>query len=74
MKTEETQKFDVSLRELEKIVEKLEEGDLSLEESLKLFEDGVKLSRQCREKLDRAEKANRGFTKRRRWKINPTLN
>lgn len=56
MTTEETQTFDASLRELEKIVEKLEEGDLSLEESLKLFENGVKLSRQCREKLDRAER------------------
>lgn len=56
MTTEETQTFDASLRELEKIVKKLEEGDLSLEESLKLFENGVKLSRQCREKLDRAEK------------------
>jgi len=56
MTTEETQTFDASLRELEKIVKKLEEGDLPLEESLKLFENGVKLSRQCREKLDRAER------------------
>lgn len=56
MTTEETQTFDASLRELEKIVKKMEEGDLSLEESLKLFENGVKLSRQCREKLDRAER------------------
>ncbi|MGI8639645.1 MAG: exodeoxyribonuclease VII small subunit [Pyrinomonadaceae bacterium] len=48
--------FEVSLKELEKIVRGLEEGDLSLEESLKLFEDGVKLSRECQERLNQAER------------------
>lgn len=42
--------------ELEKIVRELEQGDLSLEESLKLFEDGVKLSRECQERLNQAER------------------
>ena len=48
--------FEASLSELEKIVRELEQGDLSLEESLKLFENGVKLSRQCQERLNQAER------------------
>jgi exodeoxyribonuclease VII small subunit len=50
------QTFESSLGELEKIVRKLEDGDLSLEESLKLFEDGVRLSRECQERLNSAER------------------
>lgn len=50
------QTFEKSLASLEKIVRQLEEGDLSLEESLKLFEDGVKLSRECQERLNQAER------------------
>ncbi len=48
--------FETSLKELEKIVRGLEEGELSLEESLKLFEDGVRLSRECQERLNQAER------------------
>ena len=48
--------FEASLKELEQIVKQLEEGDLPLEESLKLFENGVKLSRECRERLTNAER------------------
>ncbi|HBR58810.1 MAG TPA: exodeoxyribonuclease VII small subunit [Blastocatellia bacterium] len=48
--------FEASLDELEKIVKQLEGGDLPLEESLKLFEDGVRLSRDCRERLSKAER------------------
>jgi exodeoxyribonuclease VII small subunit len=48
--------FESSLAELEKIVERLENGELSLEESLKLFETGVRLSRECRERLSDAER------------------
>ena len=48
--------FESSLAELEKIVAQLETGDLPFEESLKLFEDGVKLSRECRERLSEAER------------------
>jgi len=47
--------FEQSLNDLERIVKQLEEGDLPLEESLKLFEEGVKLSRECRERLTTAE-------------------
>lgn len=53
---EKKQTFESSLQELEKIVRNLENGDLALEESLKLFEDGVKLSRECQERLNRAER------------------
>lgn len=47
--------FEESLRNLETIVEKLEKGDLSLDESLKLFEQGVGLSTACKKELDAAE-------------------
>ena len=48
--------FEASLSDLEKIVRELEQGDSTLEESLKLFEDGVKLSRECQERLSQAER------------------
>ena len=48
--------FETQLAALERIVRELERGDLSLEESLKLFEEGVKLSRECQERLNLAER------------------
>ena len=48
--------FETSLAELEQIVTKLEGGDLPLEESLDLFEKGIKLSRECRTRLTNAER------------------
>lgn len=48
--------FEASLAELEKIVATLESGDLPLEKSLELFENGIKLSRECRERLANAER------------------
>jgi len=48
--------FEQSLDDLEKIVKQLEDGDLPLEKSLELFESGVKLSRECRERLTNAER------------------
>ncbi len=50
------ERFEDSLNKLEKIVSKLEEGEIPLEESLKLFEEGIRLSRLCNQKLDEAEK------------------
>ena len=47
--------FEKALEELEGIVENLESGDLSLENSLKSFEKGIKLARQCQEQLSKAE-------------------
>ena len=48
-------KFEDCLQQLEKIVEQLERGDLPLEQSLKLFEEGVRLSNSCRQELEAAE-------------------
>jgi exodeoxyribonuclease VII small subunit len=54
--SEKKTSFEASLSDLEKIVRQLEDGDLPLEESLKLFEVGVKLSRECQERLAKAER------------------
>jgi exodeoxyribonuclease VII small subunit len=48
-------KFEEAMERLENIVESLEKGDLSLEESLKIFEEGMKLVSFCSRKLDEAE-------------------
>jgi exodeoxyribonuclease VII small subunit len=47
--------FEQQLTALETIVERLEQGDLSLEESVRLFEEGVKLSDACKKELEAAE-------------------
>ena len=47
--------FEESLRQLESIVAQLERGDLPLEDSIKLFEDGIRLSAVCKQELDAAE-------------------
>ena len=49
-------KFENALKKLEDVVRRLEEGDLSLEDSLKAFEEGVKHAAFCTTKLDEAEK------------------
>ena len=49
-------KFEESLKRLEDIVKQLEQGDLTLDASLKLFEDGIKLSRLCSRQLEEAER------------------
>lgn len=48
--------FEKALDRLEKIVGKLETGDLALEEALKLFEEGTQITRFCSTKLDEAER------------------
>lgn len=53
---QEPASFEEALKELEGIVKKLESGEAKLEESLGLFERGVKLSRFCSQKLEEAEK------------------
>jgi exodeoxyribonuclease VII small subunit len=50
------EKFEEALGRLEDIVKKMEAGDMTLEESLKSFEDGIKLARLCSRKLDEAER------------------
>ncbi len=48
-------KFEEAMQRLQEIVGKLESGEASLEESMKLFEEGAKLSSQCYQLLDKAE-------------------
>jgi exodeoxyribonuclease VII small subunit len=48
--------FEASLEALEQIVRELEQGDLPLEKSLELFEQGIRLSRECQERLSQAER------------------
>ena len=56
MSKQETNKdFETSLKKLEKIVSDLENGDLPLEESIKTFEEGVKLTKHCQNLLSKAE-------------------
>ena len=47
--------FEEHLTQLEKVVEQLERGDLTLDESVRLFEDGMKLSSACKKELEQAE-------------------
>ncbi len=56
-------KFEEALKRLEKIVEKLEAGDVPLEESLALYEEGITLFRQCSSKLEEAKKKVEILTK-----------
>ncbi len=49
-------KFEKAMERLEEIVHALEKGDLPLDDSLKFFEEGIKLSQVCMAKLDEAEK------------------
>ena len=53
---EQPKSFEASLEALEQIVQDLEEGDLPLEKSLELFEQGIRLSRECQERLNQAER------------------
>ena len=53
---EQAKTFEASLEALERIVQELEQGDLPLEKSLELFEQGIGLSRQCQERLSQAER------------------
>jgi exodeoxyribonuclease VII small subunit len=47
--------FEDHLTQLESVVERLERGDLTLEDSVRLFEDGMKLSAACKHELEQAE-------------------
>ena len=47
--------FEASLDKLEKLVERMEDGQLSLEDSLKVFEQGIALTRECQKALSEAE-------------------
>jgi len=48
--------FETSMEQLEKIVQELEKGDLNLDDSIKRFEEGMKISKDCNKVLEEAEK------------------
>lgn len=50
------EKFEASLQRLEDLVQKLEDGDLPLEDSLKVFEEGMALVKACESRLNEAQK------------------
>lgn len=54
-RSQKTPDFETALAELEVLVEKMEQGDLSLDESLQQFERGVQLTRSCQQALKEAE-------------------
>jgi len=56
-------KFEDALQRLEQIVDQLEGGDLALDDSLKVFEEGVALARRCAKYLEEAEKRIELLTK-----------
>ncbi len=60
----EKQSFEQAIARLEKIVADLENGDISLENSIKSFEDGMVLARFCMDKLNQAEKKLLKLTKK----------
>ncbi len=55
MTKKDTANFETSLQKLEKIIEKLEDGDISLEDSVKSFEEGIGLVKECQKQLSQAE-------------------
>ena len=55
MTKKDTVNFETSLEKLDKIIEKLEDGDISLEDSVKSFEEGIGLVKDCQQQLSQAE-------------------
>ena len=55
MTKKDTVNFETSLKKLEKIIEKLEDGEISLEDSVKSFEEGIGLVKECQKQLSQAE-------------------
>jgi exodeoxyribonuclease VII small subunit len=63
--------FEESLKQLETIVTQLERGDLPLENSIKIFEEGMRLSAQCKQELDSAESKVQILIKQRDGSLKP---
>jgi len=66
-------KFEKALKRLEEIVEELEKGELDLDRSLQIFEEGIKMSRICSKKLQEAEKKIEILTKNESGKLKAEL-
>jgi exodeoxyribonuclease VII small subunit len=63
--------FEESLKKLEGIVAQLERGDLPLEDSIRMFEEGVRLSAQCKQELENAESKVEILLKQRDGSLKP---
>jgi exodeoxyribonuclease VII small subunit len=57
------QTFEEAIRRLEQIVERLEKGEVPLDQAMQLYEEGLSVSRQCAEKLKKAEVVLKRLTK-----------
>ncbi|MGP8259196.1 MAG: exodeoxyribonuclease VII small subunit [Acidobacteriaceae bacterium] len=64
--------FEEHLTQLETVVEKLERGDLTLDESVRLFEDGMKLTSACKQELEQAEGRIQVLVEGKGGKMQPT--
>jgi exodeoxyribonuclease VII small subunit len=64
--------FEEQLTQLETVVERLERGDLSLDESVRLFEDGMKLTSACKQELEQAEGRVQVLVEGKGGKMKPT--
>lgn len=74
-KKSDNQQFEKALEALEDIVKQMEQGDLSLEDSLAAFEKGVKLTKDCQKSLKSVEqKVNKLITKNGKLEIEPFNN
>ena len=66
-------KFEKAMSRLEKIVEELERGDLDIDKSLEIFEEGIKMSRVCSKKLNEAEAKIEKLTKGKKGEVTTEL-
>lgn len=55
--------FENAMKRLEEIVNELDKGELTLDDSLKIFEEGIELSKKCSDKLNQSEKKLKSLTK-----------
>ncbi len=66
-------KFEKAMSRLEKIVEELESGDLDIDKSLEIFEEGIRMSRLCSKKLNEAEAKIEKLTKDKKGELTTEL-
>ena len=66
-------KFEKAMTRLENIVEELERGDLDIDKSLEIFEEGIKMSRVCSKKLNEAEAKIEKLTKGKKGEVTTEL-
>ena len=61
---EKTKSFEIKMKRLEEIINKMESSGIDLEDSIKLFEEGMDLSKECQNLLDKAEEKVKVLTQR----------